>query len=237
MGVITYNGVASSAYGIVVEHPPGYSYPKRDYEIVHVPGRNGDILFDNGSYQNVARSYEIAIGSLSREFAAMANDISKWLHSASGYARLEDTYEPDYYRMAYYEEEQDITNILFHAGRATIQFVCKPQRYLKTGETAITVNGTTTIINPSDQVSLPIVKVYGSGSGAFTLNGATVSLSSIQNGMIIDSELKDSYLGATNYNNRVTLSNDYPNLNPGSNSVSISGGVTRLEVTPRWWTL
>lgn len=237
MGVITYNGVASSTYGIVVEHPPGYTYPKRDYEVVHVPGRNGDILFDNGSYQNVNRSYEIAIGSLAREFAAMANDISKWLHSSSGYARLEDTYEPDYYRMAYYEEEQDITNILFHAGRATIQFVCKPQRFLKSGETAIIVDESMAIVNPSDQISLPFIKVHGSGSGEFTLNDSTVTLSSIQDGMIIDSELKDSYLGATNYNNRVTLSNDYPSLIPGSNTVSISGGVTRLEVTPRWWTL
>lgn len=46
MGVITFNGIASDKLGIQVEHPPGYETPKKDYEIVHVPGRNGDVYID-----------------------------------------------------------------------------------------------------------------------------------------------------------------------------------------------
>lgn len=39
MGVITFDGRQSSAYGIVVEHFPDYAMPKPDYEIIHVPGK------------------------------------------------------------------------------------------------------------------------------------------------------------------------------------------------------
>ena len=64
MGVITFNGIASDKLDIQVEHPPGYETPKKDYEIVHVPGRNGDVYIDKGSYQNVSRTYDIAMGMM-----------------------------------------------------------------------------------------------------------------------------------------------------------------------------
>ncbi|MEY8515320.1 hypothetical protein AALC25_00060 [Lachnospiraceae bacterium 29-84] len=134
MGIIVFNGKSSKDYGIQVEHPPGYQTPARDYEMIHVPGRNGDILIDNGSFQNVDREYQIAVGSKGEDFTGMANKISEWLHSASGYARLEDSYEPEYYRMASCADGITVENLLRHAGRATLTFNCKPQRFLKSGE-------------------------------------------------------------------------------------------------------
>ena len=41
MGVIIYNGVSSEEFAIQVEHPPGYETPEKDYEVTHIPGRNG----------------------------------------------------------------------------------------------------------------------------------------------------------------------------------------------------
>ena len=69
---------------------PGYETPEKDYEVTHIPGRNGDIYVDKGSYKNVSRSYDIAIGAENKDFTIMANFISEWLNSASGYAKLED---------------------------------------------------------------------------------------------------------------------------------------------------
>ena len=50
MGVIIFNGIPSTNYGIHVEKPPVYATPERDYEVVHIPGRNGDLVIDNGSW-------------------------------------------------------------------------------------------------------------------------------------------------------------------------------------------
>ncbi len=139
MGIVIFDGRSSKNYGIQVEHPPGYQTPARDYEMVHIPGRNGDLLIDNGSYQNVSREYEIAVGSEDGDFTEMANRIAEWLHSAPGYARLEDSYEPGYYRMAACSEGITVENLEQHAGRAKAVFNCKPQRFLKSGEEIVEV--------------------------------------------------------------------------------------------------
>ena len=137
MGIIMFNGASSKDYGIEVEHPPKYNYPERDYTIVHVPGRNGDLVLDSESYQNVERVYELAIGEYHGDFTVLANRLSTWLHSARTYARLEDSYEPEYYRMALYQEGTSIENFFHQGGRVEVTFNCKPQRFLKEGEKAV----------------------------------------------------------------------------------------------------
>lgn len=234
MGVITFNGIASSTKGIVVEHFPNYETPERDYDVIHVPGKNGDILIDKGSYKNVTRSYDIAIGDRSKNFDEIANDISEWLHSASGYARLEDSYEPLYFRLAMYEESGMIENILNHAGRTTVSFNCKPQRFLKTGEQAKPAG---TLTNPTGFTALPIITVRGSGSGVLRVGAYTVTISSISTSIVINSEIQDAYSGSTNRNSDITLSNGFPKLVAGNNVVSYSGGISSVEVVPKWWTL
>lgn len=134
MGVIIFNGLSSKDYHIQVEHPPGYDIPEREFEAIHVPGRNGDILIGKNTYQNVTRSYEISFGSVKEKFPEMARRVSEWLHSTTTYARLEDSYEPEYFRLAVCSSGLSIENILFHGGRTTIEFNCKPQRFLKIGE-------------------------------------------------------------------------------------------------------
>ncbi len=237
MGIVIFNGISSREYDIQVEHPPGYETPEKDYDITHVPGRNGDIVIDNGSYQNVSRTYQIAVGSLQKNFTTMANYISEWLHSTSGYARLEDSYEPDYYRLAYYEESGNIENILEHAGRATIAFNCKPQRFLKSGDQTFTFTGKGVLRNPTRFESLPIINVKGSGSGALQIGSYTVTISAINTSITIDSEIQDAYSGTINRNSLVTLSNGFPKLTAGENTISYSGGITSVEVIPKWWTL
>lgn len=161
MGLIIFNGRRSSDYNILVEHPPGYEAAERDYDAIHVPGRNGDVYMDKSSYKNVSRVYEIASGSTDGKFAVLANNISEWLQTARGYARLEDTYEPEYYRLAIYVGALNVQNILQHAGRAQVSFNCKPQRFLKSGEKAVDFSGGGTIYNPTGFVSLPVITVEG----------------------------------------------------------------------------
>ena len=96
MGVIIFNNKSSADCRIQVAHPPGYAYPERDYTITHIPGRNGDIIQDNGCYKNVERTYEVSFDAPNEDFATYANAVSAWLHSTTGYARLEDSYEPNY---------------------------------------------------------------------------------------------------------------------------------------------
>lgn len=236
MGVIIYNGVSSEEFAIQVEHPPGYETPEKDYEVTHIPGRNGDIYVDKGSYKNVPRSYDIAIGDENKDFTIMANFISEWLNSASGYAKLEDSYELEYYRLAVYKSGGTIENILQHAGRITVAFDCKPQRFLKSGDIPVIVRTTSKLRNPTGFESLPIIKVNGSGKGNLRIGDYVITISNISSYLTIDSELQDAYKGTTNCNSLVTLSNGFPKLIKGENEISFSGGITSVEVIPKWWT-
>lgn len=237
MGEIIYNYKSSKEFGLEVETFPEYQTPKRSYEKIQIPGRNGDLLIDNGRWENVNRAYSVSIGSYDRSYDEMANKVSEWLHSTISYARLEDSYEPEYYRLAVYLGEFSMTNILNHGGKGTIEFDCKPQRFLKNGDYPINIDSTTIIHNPTSFESLPIIKVYGTGSGTLIVGGYTVSISEIGNQIIIDSEIQDAYLNAVNKNPMIKVPNGFPKLGIGKTSISFSGGISKVEVIPKWYTL
>jgi len=237
MGVIIYNGISSLDYDIQVEHPPEYTTPERDYLLQSIPGRNGDLVQDNGCYKNVSRSYDIAIGSYEEEHVTLANRISEWLHSGSGYVYLEDSYQPQYYRLAMYSEGTTISNLYNHAGRSTINFNCKPQRFLKSGDALINITNNQTLTNPTDFIALPLIIIHGSGSGLLTIGSHVVSISAITNGMVLNSDMQDAYYLTSNLNLTITLSNGFPKLEAGINAISFSGGITSIDIIPKWWTL
>lgn len=236
MGII-FNGISSDDIGIHVEVPPDYEIPQRNYEIISVPGRNGDVVIDLGSYNNVDREYQISIGEECGDFTVLASSIASWLYSGGGYLRLEDSYEPEYYKMATVVDPNTVINILGQAGRATIKFNRKPQRFLKTGDDPVYINKNTKIFNPTHFKSNPLIKVRGSEPGIITIGNYTIELNSIESEITIDCELEEAYNGDANLNNTITLSNGYPKLNPGYNDISFSGGITGVVVIPRWWTI
>ena len=234
MGVIIFNNKSSADCRIQVAHPPGYAYPERDYTITHIPGRNGDIIQDNGCYKNVERTYEVSFDAPNEDFATYANAVSAWLHSTTGYARLEDSYEPNYYRMATYQESNIFENLYNKAGTATIVFECKPQRFLKTGDNTIAIQNSLTIMNPTGFEAYPLFKVTGT-SGVLTVNGNSITFSSIDDFVMLDCELQDAY--KENINKNSTISGTFPVLKPGSNTISWTGGISSVVMKPRWWTI
>ena len=176
MGIVVFNGISTLDYDITVEQPPNYTGAKRDYESKHIPGRNGDLILDSGSYQNVNREYNLAVGSEQKSFAQLSNILSKWVYSGTGYARLEDSYDPDVYRMAIYNNELQVTNVLNHIARATVSFNCMPQRWLKSGEVAHKFysdyseegnNKYVRLANPSSQPAKPLIKIKMCNVGTY----------------------------------------------------------------------
>ena len=234
MGVIIFNNKSSADCRIQVAHPPGYAYPERDYTITHIPGRNGDIIQDNGCYKNVERTYEVSFDAPNEDFATYANAVSAWLHSTTAYARLEDSYEPNYYRMATYQESNIFENLYNQAGTATIVFECKPQRFLKTGDNTITIQNSLTIMNPTGFEAYPLFKVTGT-SGVLTVNGNSITFSSIDDFVMLDCELQDAYKEHINKNS--TISGTFPVLKTGSNTISWTGDISSVTMKPRWWTI
>lgn len=237
MGEIIYNGRSSREFGMEVETFPSYTTPKRSGEKIHIPGRNGDLYIDGGSWENGTRSYIVSIGSLERDYYEMGNKLSEWLNSSTTYARLEDSYEPEVFRLAIYSNEMEYTNIYNHGGESEISFDCKPQRFLKVGEHTITITKATEIQNPTSFASLPLINVYGTGTGELVIDTCRVTISNIGGTITIDSDLQDAYYQNQNKNSLITVPTGFPVLNAGVSKISFSGGINKVEVIPRWYTL
>ena len=242
MGVITFNGITSTSLGIKVWTAPEYSTPEKDVTSVHVPGRNGDILIDNGVYKNATRTYQVSLYDTSHDYTYLSHVIANWVHSANGYARLEDSYDSTVYRMAVYAESMTFSNVLNKATVAKLTFSCKPQRFLKTGESEVTVSSS--ITNNTRFTSRPKITVTksGSGIGSFTFGGTTVTIAlGSPTTIVIDSELRDCYYisGGTiqNGNIYVSFSNGFPELKPGSNAITGKSSISTVKVVPNWWTI
>lgn len=242
MGVITFNGITSSSLGIEVETFPGYVAPEKEYQVTHIPGKNGDLVVDTGTYKNVPRPYKVSMATRNSEtYTSKMNAIVEWLHSASGYARLEDTYEPDYYRMAYYSESVEIENLFDEAGRATLKFICKPQRFLKSGETEVTYTGTGSIINGTGFASSPkIIVTTDNTLGSVTIGNHTFSVKAGAgtDPITVDCQEQEAYSGTTNKNSYIILGyGEFPVIDPGTQTVTFDGGVQSVKITPNWWTI
>lgn len=238
---LTYAGVNSDAVNIVVERYPARPIPGRRYNVQTVPGRSGSLLLDEEAYNNIDQEYEIYIRSVSGStFQTSCRMAAEWLLLPAGYQKLYDSYDPDTFRYGYFVGPRDVSNALNQLGRATIKFSCKPYRYLVSGEVVQTIAAASaTLVNPSLVPAEPYIVVHGSGAGTIGVGSYTITISDIADGMVIDSEVMDCYLGTVNKNSLITLSPTftYPKLVAGANTITLGGGVLSLEIKPRWRSL
>lgn len=235
--MIIWAGTSNKDVGMVIEHYPSVIIPERDQVIQEVPGRNGSIVLSNGSFKNYEQQYSAFLDS--KHIGGLEQVMPKvmdWLLGHEGYQRLEDSYFPDFYRMAFYSGGTSFLNMFNEYGEGTLTFNCAPEKYYKTGEWPIALSKNQVLLNPSSFAAYPLIVVTGSGSGTLTFNSNSMSISSIGTSVTIDTKLHKAYNGSTSRNNTITGS--YENMRLGkSTTITWSGGVTGVKITPRWWTI
>lgn len=235
--MIVWAGISSDDVDVTVEHYPKRVLPKRKMRTVSVPGRNGDLIEVEDAYENYNQPYDICIRTRKKgELYDKANAVAEWLLSPKGYNRLEDSYDINSFREAFFPDPAEFVNTLNRFGKATIQFVCKPQRFLRTGEQLIAASAATVLYNPSKFTALPEITVHGSGSGVLTVGDLSISISSITDGMILDSETENAYKDSANLNSAISAAS-FPTFGAGETAIGWTGGITSLSIKPRWWTI
>lgn len=226
----TFNGKSTADYGLLVTGRRVFGAPARKVEKFSVPGRNGDILVDMGAYENYIVAYDVAL----LDFKADVRSITNWLLSSSGYSKLTDTYDTTHYRMgACYSSIEYVTTALNREGTATIEFDCKPQRFLNTGDTKVSINSSPySIVNPTLLPSRPLLRLFGTGTAV--INGYTITVNAVNVYVDVDCETQQAFKGTTNCNNDVVIA-EFPQLKPGTNTITKT--LNTIEMYPRWWEL
>lgn len=156
-----FNGKSSLDYGIIIATHPESRHAERRGSTSTIPGRHGALYRDEAAFSTYEISYDVLLDARNvGDMYHLGRDLSAWLLTASGYYRLEDTYEPEHYRMARYVGSPDVANILFKFGRAELEFEVQPQRYLKSGEQEITLTeAQQTIYNPTAFAAAPLIRM------------------------------------------------------------------------------
>lgn len=227
MNELIFNGKRLSEFGAFYDSHQAFNTPERDLEYVEILGRDGDLIIDNDRFKNIEINFPCYIPT---DFLPKYRSLMAYLNSQRGYKRLEYSQEPDYYRLASFAGNVEASPLQLHlAGRFTLPFICKPQRYLKSGEIPVSASE---LWNPTYFDSHPLIRCYGSGS--LMINSQTITVASNPYDYVdIDCDIMDAFYGSNNANSYVSFNTDSVVLRSGTNG--ITHDMTKVEITPRWY--
>lgn len=237
--MIIWAGTSNKDVGMVIEHYPRVIIPQRSQETQNVPGRNGAIIVSTGAFQNYEQQYQAFldakhIGGLEEVMPKVVD----WLLGHEGYYKLEDSYFPDVYRMAYYSGGAEFVSIFNEYGEGTLTFNCAPEKYYKSGDRPIDLEQHQILRNPSAFAAMPMIYITGNGSsnGTLTFNDKSVTIATVPSSITIDVKSHKAYDGDTRYNSKIT--GYFEDLKLGKETeITWSGGIQSVRLVPRWWTI
>ena len=238
-----WNGVKCTNYGMHVLQQPSYIRPAERVEYKEIPGRAGSLILLEGEdvYDDISLACTCVIDEPS-----VIRDICSWLR---GYGKVKFATDDTGYYEARVENQISFDKIV--AGNPhrsfQVQFRCKPFRRLDSGDTTITVSTSPyTLKNLGNVLSLPLLKVYAGSSdvtdATIMIGSSTMIINSLEKNsyIMIDCEAKKAYRGSrgsasdplTLLGTRVT--GEWMKIPTGTSYVSFTGGISKIEITPRW---
>lgn len=230
---ITFGGNLVPA---LIASTPNIIRPKRKITTIAVPGSNREIVEMEDAWEHYDQSYTLFVGDGSEDSVQQSLDEVARVLYKDGYQELLDDYEPGIFRLAYYQGPFDVNNKKTRVGKFDISFVCRPERFLTSGSTPVSVESGGSITNPTSFKAKPLIHITGSGSGTLTIQGQTMSFTGITDYLNIDCDTMDVYRQASENRNSL-MTGKFPVLYSGSNAVSFTGGIATVTITPKWWKL
>ena len=229
----TFGTLNSTTYGVYISGQGTFGAPQKEQEFLPVPGRNGDLISKESRFQNYELRYPAFIYA---NWEQNISDFRNAINALKGHQRLEDTYNANEFRMAAFAGEIMPEVVpMNNAGEFEIVFSCKPQRFLTSGETAVTLTADGGITNPTLFPSQPLIVV--TGRGTLGIGSQSVEITGVTP-VTIDCEMMDCYQGAYSRNDAISFSDyNFPVLQPGINNITLGGNISKVVITPRWWKL
>ena len=226
------DGIDARSVGIKLQSPIEFDDAVPVIEAQTIPGRNGDLIWDTGGFEN--RRGEASCFCLQKDVEKAISSAGRFLMGKKGYRRLETSDDPDHYWLARVENSPQIAMRLRTLAPFDIKFDCKPQRFVKAGEDAIVFTKNGSLFNQYAQIALPLITLYGQGQGRLTIGDCVVNVNALNGYMYLDSDTQNAY--NTNGNQNMNINAPvFPVLGSGEIPIAFSGGIERVEIVPRWW--
>ena len=232
--MFTYKGISSKEMHLRVLNDVLFASPTRDVNMIQVPGRDGDLVMDNGRYNSVIRSIPCRLEAPSHtNVEDLINQINNWLVSDAKFHEFEWENDADFKYLARVEGDVISQRVLSRFGKTTVDFRLHPIKYLKSMLTPRQIATGTSIFNQFNVEAKPLIRLVGSGNITINIGGRSLTLERIGSGCIIDSETQT----ITDLQGRVTLfesmCSSFPVLKPGNNQITFDRNDIGVYVTPR----
>lgn len=230
-----YNGKAASELGVLAVKRPDIPSPERRITTYTVPGRNGILSEDEGTYEPVTIPVECNfMADDENSFKSHWRKIKQWLN-AKALPKLSFTDDSDFYYKVVYAKISSPARKSKKIGTFTAEFICEPFEYLKSGDEIINVLQQQVIINDYYDCE-PVYNFSGNGVTNVTVNGNTVRVN-VSDNLTIDTALLIAYR-----NDGLLLNQDVSGdltlirLRSGDNEIlfNVQSGDVSLNIIPKW---
>jgi predicted phage tail component-like protein len=225
-----FNDIHSKDLNIVVLEGPPSEINTEEYEEVKIEGRNGALIINNDTYPNLIKRFKVSIlVEDSEEIYNIQECITDWLFNINNNKLIYDNKDK------YYLVKKVITGDIFtnfdNLGDFTIEFICEPFKYLL-GEYHIELENNSNIYYTGTVSGEPNIKIYGTGNIQLTINNETVQINNVNEYVELDSKLL-LCLNKNKTSKTRDMIGHFPLLTRGSNAISWTGNVYKVEILPR----
>ena len=226
MSTITFKNVSSDTLGIMINRVVVPPSSQEDYQMISIPGRLEPLR------SNLKTRPPIMITA---EATIVDNTLRQIYSTFQGVGQLIISAEPDKY---YNASAQVITpdNIARYMNKITLGFECQPFAYAVDNDPIDLKNeglNAASIEIGGSYYCQPIYQITGSGDITLRVNGASpLTLYNVDGYVTVDTTLMMCRKNGVN----VVSSGKLPFMSPGTNMISWSSNVTKMEVTKneRW---
>jgi len=209
-------------YGIVITVLPPETIPEANVDEIPIPGRDGDLTID----YNTKKPYTLPMTCTLLDFAKI-DEVKAWLNGSGDLIFNWQNYIFD----ARLINQIDISQSLESLGEFPL--IWKVQPYKRDIDSLILIlEAPQTIFNPSTQNSKPVIKLYGTGNVNLIINGNIINLTNVSEYVTIDSDIQNAFKDTLPKNN--DMEGEFQELISGTNYISWTGSVAKIEITPNW---
>lgn len=230
MSHIIYNSVNSEEFGLKIENYPEIPAANEEFESIDILG--GDSLTVSKGFSNIEIPFNFVYKASNDDFYNRKAKIDAWLNS-----KINQELEYSFDKTRYYKVKKVSIGSTKTTSRIvrrfTVTFTIEGLKYLKEGKEQLDIISSTTLYNERANYKehFPRLKIYGT-SGTVNINNLSFTVKNIDEYIIIDSKMKFAYKEKMNKGRDMT--GDWPVFFSGENTISWSGNITKIEVTPNW---
>lgn len=225
MGILI-NGTNTKTQGFALKGRPTIPSANKKIETIEVEGRDGSLTRFLG-YEDLQFSLTFNI-LFQKDIKQKIREIKGIIANAT---QLSFDDSPTFFYKIKHAQISETETVIKASGVFSVDFVAEPFEYEQSSTTTYT--SPATIVNKTTTTALPIIKITGTGTVVFKVNGVGITLTNLTTNVVLDSELQEAYTGLTT-NMNSNMNGDFPILKIGSNTITWTGTVTNVVINPKW---